>query len=523
MSEINIGLGGVNDFDVFIDEPENIVKIIDKNPLPNKDAIISYFAGSSKYPQVPLETNSTNTTFGLYGYSGSNAGFITDFSFTTELTPAFSTMITVGAQANGSVVGANSTALSKLNRGLTDRYNNYMQNGSGSPPIPNSLKSLADIQANYNALNEKYNKTIVDYCSFLIELSNTGQDNYTMSDGSLTYIEPYTYFTDDVDAYKGVLKDILDIDNQLKNLNNQKLSTIDDSLTPGTGFIPFNLSITMEGLSGMQINQQFDIDTSYLPSNYPKNVEFLIKNIKHDIQNNKWYTKLESYCIAKGKFTEKTNPDPLIGIDIGGFIEATKFDPYASGTSYGSCGTPILGFIPSPERPQKGETVLINSIKKAANAVFTVGEGSSDCSKYTYNIATNFINAINSKSFENGLAISGKGNANSQSTRVYLQSLGYKIYKVGENLQRLGVASTSIENILQLTKFNIGDIAIYWASDGPADENQKKYGHIQIYTGGNIVAGANWTSDKKANFYSEFVYKTKNNNCWNLYILRAPV
>jgi len=41
-----------------------------------------------------------------------------------------------------------------------------------------------------------------------------------------------------------------------------------------------------------------------LPSNYPETVEFLIKNLEHKIENNKWVTTLDSYCISKGEYTE---------------------------------------------------------------------------------------------------------------------------------------------------------------------------------------------------------------------------
>ena len=37
---INEGLGGINDLDVFIDETNNQIKIIDKNPLPYEDKVI---------------------------------------------------------------------------------------------------------------------------------------------------------------------------------------------------------------------------------------------------------------------------------------------------------------------------------------------------------------------------------------------------------------------------------------------------------------------------------------------------
>jgi hypothetical protein len=56
----------------------------------------------------------------------------------------------------------------------------------------------------------------------------------------------------------------------------------------------------MDGLSGMKIGSKFLIDGSYLPSNYPSTVDFLIKNITHEIKDNYWSTNIESYCIAQG-------------------------------------------------------------------------------------------------------------------------------------------------------------------------------------------------------------------------------
>ena len=55
----------------------------------------------------------------------------------------------------------------------------------------------------------------------------------------------------------------------------------------------------MDGLSGMKINSRFNIDAKYLPSNYPDTVKFLIKNLEHKIEGNKWFTTLESYCISQ--------------------------------------------------------------------------------------------------------------------------------------------------------------------------------------------------------------------------------
>jgi hypothetical protein len=287
-----------------------------------------------------------------------------------------------------------------------------------------------------------------------------------------------------------------------------------NSIATGTGFIPFNLSITMEGLSGMKINQKFTVDSSYLPSNYPTSVEFLIKNIQHEISNNKWYTKLESYCISKGNFTEKTDISLNTTSPIEGFIKNNAFNPI------GQCGAPISFPIP-PASTTPSTQIQINAMKKALDAVFTVGEGDSDCSIYTYNIATNYTNLLNNKSIKNGLQVSKKGHAKLPSTRTYLQSLGYTSYQIGENFTKSGTIN-SIENFFKLAKFNIGDIVVYWANDGDQTASQVKYGHIQIYTDG-VPGYSKWASDKKTNFGTNFVYRnTTRNECWNIYLLKAP-
>jgi hypothetical protein len=308
---INEALGGINDFDVFLEETTNKIKIIDKNPLPHKEEILEYFKQND--PTISTEL----VQFDLYGYSNSNAGFIKDFSFKTELTPEFSTMITVGAAANGSIVGENATALSKINKGLTDRFKTEIHDGNYIEKYNDTLnnkKALADaIKANkteYDQLKETYAKVYTDYIDFLQELSWAGPEGQILN-------------KDHIDTNKNMLSNFYNIENQYKNnvAENYYLMHVDpatynantipppvpQSMAVGTGFIPFNLSLTMDGLSGTKINQKFTVDTSYLPSNYPSTVEFLIKNMSHEISNNKWYTKLDSYCIALGPYAGSAN------------------------------------------------------------------------------------------------------------------------------------------------------------------------------------------------------------------------
>ena len=128
-----------------------------------------------------------------------------------------------------------------------------------------------------DALKERYKETLKNYFKFIVGLSD---DITGKGEGEPTMI------VEEVDSYKGTLNNIVQLEDQIRNDEYTRLKLIEGTdinkitpFSPGTGFIPFNLSLTMDGLSGMKIYSKFIVDTSYLPSNYPENVEFLIKGI----------------------------------------------------------------------------------------------------------------------------------------------------------------------------------------------------------------------------------------------------
>lgn len=284
---INRSLGGINNLDIFIDENSNVATIIDKNPYPYKKG--------------------KPTIFKVLGYDNDGASFVKSFNLKTELPPSLSTIVTVGAQQNGVVVGENATALSRLNRGTKDRYQNKILNESLSkpskplPPIDplnpdfNPYEEFGIIDPVYNPDAQQRNTNTIDeyarftqeawgrYKNFLLKLLN--------KEASLS----------DVDSFSGQLKDLLTV---TTTITEQKSSL--NTCAVFTGFLPFNLSLDIDGLSGMKINQTILVDTDYLPKNYPKHVNFIIKNIQHTIEGNKWTTKLESFAISS-----TTSPNPI--------------------------------------------------------------------------------------------------------------------------------------------------------------------------------------------------------------------
>jgi hypothetical protein len=106
--------------------------------------------------------------------------------------------------------------------------------------------------------------------------------------------------------------------------------------SPNAGFLPFDLSLTMDGLSGMKVYQKYIIDTNFLPSNYPKALEFLIKGIVHTISNNEWVTTLESLAVPRNPFGLENNTN--IQLSIGNNINT----PFSQGNLSAVKGNPSL-------------------------------------------------------------------------------------------------------------------------------------------------------------------------------------
>jgi hypothetical protein len=316
LSGINSSFGGTTGLEATIDETTNTVIIRDMNPLPNISAVIK--ALNSKNPA--LKISDKYARFELYGYNGSSASFIKDFSLTTEISPELSMMLTVGATANSTVVGENSTALSRFNAGLTDRFKETITephppvvpsfNLSGLFPLNSGLQgainnlNLTSANAQLAADDEqkallgKYASSFVKYLAYLESISRN----------------PSYFSQEETETYKNLLNDTITYQQQYRQLAYKFYSKNRNSpFTPSTGFIPFNLSLTMDGLSGMKIYSKFFINTKFLPANYPDNADFLIKNITHTIEKNKWFTNIESIVISKGE-TDLLSYNSNIGV-----------------------------------------------------------------------------------------------------------------------------------------------------------------------------------------------------------------
>jgi len=296
-SDISSALGGVNNFEPFIDEEFNTIRIIDQTPLSGKDLL---------FPKLGKKLPKATTTIQLYGYKVTEnpetkarsfqGNFVRSYGIKTELTNAFATTVTIGAQARGSVVGENSTALSKLNEGLKDRIKPQINDSPGTGEdlaLTDFIFKIKDSGGNYL---DPYTQAPTEEETKLAELEErfpNANKNYSKFARRISCTANKTrpiYEENEIDSYATALT------NFLKYL--EAKAAITNNQSSGTeGFLPVSVELTLDGISGIKIYNGLNLDTRFLPSNYPETMDFLVTSLNHKIDNNVWTTSLGTVMV----------------------------------------------------------------------------------------------------------------------------------------------------------------------------------------------------------------------------------
>lgn len=283
LKEVNNNFSNSTELDVFLDETANEVKILEQRSLPNLESILKQF-----------ELSNSNTIFDIYGYSSNQtSGFVKTFNFKTEISNALSTTISIGAQSSGTIKGENFSAFSNWNRGLIDRIAPVKSNPLSSK---NSL-SLDDIKNQISFKEEELNKTKIIYLGEL-----------------LGYSSPIPSFKPtSVNSFLDLQRDCYELAEEIENLKQQQRilegnlegKTNEKVFSNSIAFLPLNLSLTLDGLSGFKIYQSFLLRQGLLPKNYPDNLKFLIRGISNTINSEGWTTTIETLSIPNFTKTPK--------------------------------------------------------------------------------------------------------------------------------------------------------------------------------------------------------------------------
>jgi len=324
-NKLSVSLGGINTFRPFIDTSTNTIKIIDETALPNRNDILTSdtIGGKSTVNDPVIQIYGYNylrdpqTNNITQGY----AGFVKNFKFTSKLDPKFAQIISIGATAQGGIVGEDATAFTSLNRGLKDRIKPEIFASSG-------FKADSTINIETKSAEDQFKDSLADFESYIgsIGIEKTLKNIPILNEAEIS-------------SYTSLFANIMQYI-ETKNAVTQKKSS-------GTmGFIPVSVGLTLDGISGLKLLNGIKVDTSYLPSNYPETMLFVISKLAHKVENNIWSTELETIM----------TPDNTVQSDATINIKSRRQTGQSSGNSGNSQDT----------GPGTGATSLPNGIDLTA-------------------------------------------------------------------------------------------------------------------------------------------------------------
>ena len=371
-TDINEALGSINNLEPIIDELTNDVRITDSTNYPGKKKLLNYL-------NLPVPNDDEEARFQIFGYRGSGtktyAGFVRDAGISTKITKEIAAMITIGATAKGSSPNIDATAFSRFNAGKINRFaKTFVAKTPKKTPKERKEEAIAEM------LRSSINRTIHEggsaedlqkereelnkYCKkngikspelnltftekFLLSLGEKPAAAYgfdEMADGFFTkdsnadaMNKPVTgkeRATDTINPFDAGAVDnpftpLMREDSSLEGKNVRTMATLYSQMeairykqaksgSPSVGFIPFEMSLTLDGISGIKIYSGIRTNTEFLPHNSPETLEFITKGVDHDISGNDWTTKITTIACPKTieelpEITNKTN----IGSDSAG-------------------------------------------------------------------------------------------------------------------------------------------------------------------------------------------------------------
>lgn len=288
--DVNKSLGNINSFNLVYRDDANTLQIVDAQYVPKlfKEKTIlqrsRYLASLKEDPilagQLPVfEAPSLNL-----GEPNGTFSLARDFQFKTTVSTKLASMIAISAQAStGSVNAKDHSSFSYLNQNFEDRYKPYIQD----PPSGNK-------GSNSNSGGQS---------------SNNKEDYGDQKVANL------------FDAHiKGVYSSLVVTPDKIemaKNYYIERMSKVKalDVRTVSAPFIPADLEITVDGISGIVMGNAFTIPESRLPISLRSNdgktkVGFIVTGLSNTIENNEWLTRIRGQMI-------KLREDSLLKKSVG--------------------------------------------------------------------------------------------------------------------------------------------------------------------------------------------------------------
>ncbi len=254
LSAINTSRGSINDFIIESDITTNSVKIIDRASLRFK----------TEFP--PTSNNTELCVFNTFGVKNKQEGSIVkNIDISSEIDNNMSTVIalSIGDGANG--FQGNGTGLQKWSQGINNRiYPAVLDNKVEEGPYTKIVNTLVDNIVGTVGRDgaEKGSSATGFFQSVLDNLLWNKEDVQTLLNANQTYAS------------------------LLSGIMVQK----DELQSPG--YLPFNFSMDIEGISGIRIHERFDLDDNVLPHTYDSStLEMQAISCDHTVNGQEWTTK----------------------------------------------------------------------------------------------------------------------------------------------------------------------------------------------------------------------------------------
>jgi hypothetical protein len=311
IEEANSCLGGVNKLALRIKD-DQVLEIYDQVPI--------YGTQDNEDPTAVIN---------LYGVQLNNGSFVKQFSLKTELTNEFATVVSIGAQSNGNVVGEDATMLSKWNFGLVDRF---YPGKVDSQRKPDKNKKEVTPEEAIQKLVQKLKFLWLGYADGKITSLTRTKFLIGLSEQEVS-TNTYYFKNFDTKRFSEFVKAQQDWLQELIKLKSEEQQVLSNQI----GMLPINISTTMQGLSGIRIYDQYPVDVRFIPNYYPQYLKFIIKGVNHSIRDNIWETNIETIAVPKLTKTLNLRDTPIIFTPeeaLGGEIEQVTPEGNTGAASY---------------------------------------------------------------------------------------------------------------------------------------------------------------------------------------------
>ena len=264
---INSSMGSINNFKVTYDESKGTIKIWDEIP---KHGLVN-------------KKDDEFTKINIFGVKNNQGSFVTNIGLDAEIPQDFAANISIGAQASGNNLQGNSVSFSNYNKGLIDRI---IPENLDAYTIKNPVEGRdGNIKTAKEILKEKIFYTGQDKLSPVVAMYTLGGKDIGVKDINYNFTpEVCSDLTENYTNYIQLVQGML----------------AEKDIIPSPFFLPFNLNLEVEGISGIKLFERFKITDDILPPSYEKDsVDIIVKAINHDIDIKSWKTTIDTLSVPR--------------------------------------------------------------------------------------------------------------------------------------------------------------------------------------------------------------------------------